>query len=47
MGSKILNSGEASINKNKFHKTTTSININEVDINKIMLFDKAPYGNRN
>ena len=38
--------GETRINKNAFHKTTTSTNIEEVYINKIKIFDKAPYGNK-
>ena len=37
---------ESCINKNAFHKTTTSINIDEVDINKITLFGKTSYGNK-
>ena len=37
---------ETCINKNAFHKTTTSINIDEVDINKITLLDKTSYGNK-
>ena len=36
---------EACIDKNAFHKTTTSIYIDEVDINKITLLDKTSYGN--
>ena len=39
MESKVLSYGETCINKNAFHKTTTSINIEEVDINKITLLD--------
>ena len=39
MESKVLSYGETCINKNAFHKTTTSINIDEVDINKITLLD--------
>ena len=46
MGSKVLSYDETSINKNPFHKTTTSINIDEVDVNKITLFDKTSYGNK-
>ena len=34
MRSKVFSSGETCINKSAFHKTTTSINIDEVDINK-------------
>ena len=37
---------ETCTNKNAFHKTTTLINISEVDTNKIKLFDKTPYGNK-
>ena len=46
MESNILSYGETCINKNAFHKTTTSINIDEVGIYKIKLFDKASYGNK-
>ena len=46
MESKVLGYGETCINKNAFYKTTNSINIDEVDINKIMLFDKTLYGNK-
>ena len=45
MGSKVLSYGEIGINKNAFHKVTTSISIDEVEINKIVLFDKTSYGN--
>ena len=45
MGLKVLSYGEACINKNAFHKKT-SINIDEVEVNKIMLFDKTSYGNK-
>ena len=41
MRSKVLSYGETCINKNAFHKTATSINIDEVDISKIILFDKT------
>ena len=37
---------ESCINKNAFHKATISINIDEVDINKITVFDKTSYGNK-
>ena len=37
---------ETCINKNAFHKSTTWINIDEIDINKIMLFDRTSFGNR-
>ena len=46
MESKILSYGETAIIKSAFHKETTSININEIKINKIVLFDKASYGNK-
>ena len=45
MESKILSYGETAIIKSTFHKETTSININEIKINKIVLFDKTSYGN--
>ena len=43
---KILGYGETCINKNAFHKKTTSVNIDEVEINKITLLDKNSYGNK-
>ena len=46
MGSKILSFGEIGINKNAFHNNTTSISIDEVEINRIVLFDKTSYGNK-
>ena len=46
MGSKILSYGENHIIKNAFHKKKTSININEIKINRIILFDKTSYGNK-
>ena len=46
MRSKVLGYGGRSINKNAFHKAATSISIDEVEINKIMLFDKTSYGNK-
>ena len=46
MESQVLSYDETCINKNAFHKTATSINIDEVDINKITLFDKTSYGNK-
>ena len=46
MKSKILSYDETCIYKNAFHKTTNSINIDEVGINKIKLFDKTSYGNK-
>ena len=45
-GSKTLRHGETCINKNAFQKDTTSINIDEVEINRIMLFDTISYGNK-
>ena len=44
MGSKILSYGEAAIIKSVFHKETTSININKIEINRIVSFDKTSYG---
>ena len=46
MESKILSYGETCINKNAFHKETNSINIDEVEIDKIALLDKTSYGNK-
>ena len=45
MGSKILSYGETAIIKNAFHKKAASFN-NEIEINRIVLFDKASYGNK-
>ena len=46
MGSKVLAYDETCINKNAFHKSTTSINIDKVEINRKMLFDKISYDNK-
>ena len=46
MGSKILSYGETAIIKSAFHKKTTSININEIEINRIVLFNKTSYSNK-
>ena len=46
MKPKVLSYDETCINKNGFHKTTTSINIDEVDIHKITLLDKTSYGSK-
>ena len=46
MKQKVLSCDKTCINKNAFYKTTTSLNIDEVDINKITLLDKTSYGNK-
>ena len=46
MGSKILSYGEIAIIKSAFYKKTTSININEIEINRIVLFDITSYRNK-
>ena len=46
MESKILSCGETVIIKSEFHKKTTSININEIEINKILFSDITSYGNK-
>ena len=46
MESKALSHDETCINKDAFHKTTTSINIYEVDTNKILVLDKTSYGKK-
>ena len=46
MKSKVLSYDETCINKNAFHKMTASINIDEVDINKITLLDKTSNDNK-
>ena len=46
MGSKILSYGETAIIKSAFYKKTTSIKINEIEINRIVLFNKTSYGNK-
>ena len=45
MGSKILSYGETAIIKSAFQRETTSININKIEINRIVLFDKTSCGN--
>ena len=46
MRSKFSIYGKIGINKNAFHKATTSISIDEIEINRIILFDKTSYGNK-
>ena len=46
MGSKTLDCGEIAIDKNTCHNNKSSITINEVEINRIVLFDKTSYGNK-
>ena len=46
MGLKILSYGETGITESVFHKITTSININEIKINRIVLFGITSYGNK-
>ena len=41
MESKVLSYGKTYINKIAFHKEINSINNDEVEIDKIMLFDKT------
>ena len=45
MESKVFSYGKTYINKIAFHEETNSINNDEVEIDKIMLFDKTSYGN--
>ena len=46
MESKTLCSGETCIDKNAFHNNKSSINVNEIEINRIVLFDKTSYRNK-
>ena len=46
MEPKILSCGETGIIKNAFHKKVISININEIEIDRIALFDKTSRGNK-
>ena len=46
MEPKILSSGEIAIDKNSFHNNNSSISINEIEINRIVLFDKTSCGNK-
>ena len=46
MKSKTLCNSEMCIDKNAFHNNKYSININEVKINRIVLFNKTSYGNK-
>ena len=43
MGSKVLGCSEIGIDKNAFHNNKTSSSIDEVKINRIVLFDKTSY----
>ena len=46
MSSKVLGYGETGIEKNAFHNNKTLISIDEVEINRIVLFDKTSYGKK-
>ena len=46
MRSKTLSSGETCIDKNAFHRNKSSISINEVEITRIVLFDKTSCGSK-
>ena len=46
MESKTLCYGETCIDKNAFHNNKSSISINKIEINGIILFDKTSYGNK-
>ena len=46
MESKTLCSGKTCIDNNSFHNNKSSISINEIEINRIILFDKTSYGNK-
>ena len=46
MEPKILRYGETVFIKNAFHKITTSININKIEIKRIVLLDKTSYVNK-
>ena len=47
MKPKVLNYDETCINKNAFHNTATSINIDEVEINKILTGYTKHFDNNN
>ena len=38
--------GETCIDKNAFHNNKSSISINKIEVNGIILFDKTSYGNK-
>ena len=46
MEEKALKFGEDCINKNAFHTNKRSINIDEVDIRRVVLSSKHGYGNK-
>ena len=46
MESKVLGCGEIAIDKHAFHNNNSSISINEVEINGIVLFDKTSCSNK-
>ena len=46
MKSRDLSCGETYIDKNSFHSNKSSISINEVEINRIVLFDKTSCGDK-
>ena len=46
MESKTLYNSEMCVDKNACHNNKSSISINEIEINKIVLFNKTLYGNK-
>ena len=46
MWPKVLGCGETYIDKNAFHNKKSSININEIEIDGIVLYNKTSYGNK-
>ena len=46
MESKVLSRGEIGFDKNTFHNNKSSISINEVEVNRIVLFDKTSCGHK-
>ena len=46
MRSKTLSKDEICVDKNAFHSNNSSININEIKINRTVLLNKTSYGNK-
>ena len=44
MGGKEVNFGDGKINKNNFYKSKKLFKIEDIDVNKILVSKKEPYG---
>ena len=46
MSKKTINSGNTKINKNNFYKTKRLFKIDDINVDKILISEKEPYGKK-